>query len=156
MRKGKRARVDDLPPGSGHADVARVLRRAVIDGEFDSAERLKPGPELARELGVSLATVQQAVAILAREGLLSVVSRQRTAVPARGAWLVEVSLLPGDDGTAVASAARRHPAVSLVEPEPGMVRLTVVSANWGGAASVAASVAGTLPVKVVTVRARPA
>lgn len=144
--------MDDLPPGAGHAEVARVLRRAIIGGEFDEERKLRPGPQLAGRLGVSLATVQQAVAILAREGLLAVVSRQRTEVPARRQWLVEVSLLPGDDGTAVTTAARRHPAVTRAEGIPGAVQLTVISANWGGAASVAASAAGTLPVEIVTVR----
>jgi DNA-binding FadR family transcriptional regulator len=152
MRKGKRGRVDDLPPGSGHAEVARVLRRAVIDGEFDGKGQLTPGPQLAGRLGVSLATVQQAVAILAREGLLAVVSRQRTLVPSRRHWLVDLSLPPEDDGTGIAGAAVRHVAVQRIETEPGMVRLTVVSANWGGAASVVASVAGALPVRFVTVR----
>lgn len=151
MRKGKR-RLKVTRPASGHEQVARDLRRRIIAGEFDEGRRLPSGPELAREYEVSLSPVQVAVKDLAREGLVAAASRQRTDVLPRQLWLFEVTPASAEAAASLLRAVSGHPAIDIEGRGPGVVRLAVVSANWGGAAWALASVAGALPVKLVTVR----
>jgi hypothetical protein len=147
--------VDELsPPGQPrYEQLADRFRRRVFGGDWPG---LASGPYFADQYRVSQTAVQKAFEILEREGLLRMEFGKRTTVPDLLRWLVEIRLLPGDDGTAVTGAAAAHAAVQGIDAEPGTVRLTVVSANWGGAASVAASVAGALAVESVTVRESPA
>jgi hypothetical protein len=150
-RPGRTRRVDELsPPGQPrYEQLADRLRRRIIGGDWPD---IASGPYFADLYSVSQTAVQKAFEILEREGMVRMeFGRRTTALPLKR-WLVEVSLPPGDDGTAVAGAAAGHAAVQQIDSEPGTVRLTVASANWGGAAAVVASVAGTLPVTSVTVR----
>ena len=50
--------------------VANLLREAIADGRLVSGEHLPSEPQLAEHLGVSRATLRQALALLTQEGLL--------------------------------------------------------------------------------------
>ncbi|HEY4387085.1 MAG TPA: GntR family transcriptional regulator [Ktedonobacteraceae bacterium] len=50
--------------------VAHALREAIADGRFKSGQRLPSEPQLAEQLGVSRATLRQALSRLTQEGLL--------------------------------------------------------------------------------------
>ena len=55
---------------SAHERVAAGLRRQVQLGIYEPDERLPPARELAEQLGVGRVTLQQAISLLAEEGLL--------------------------------------------------------------------------------------
>lgn len=144
-----RSRLKVTRPVSGHEQVARDLRKRIIAGEFDESGRLPSGPELAGGYGISLGPVQVAVKELVREGLVAAVSRQRTDVLPRQLWLFEVAPARPQDAAALLDAVSGHPAIDVEDRGPGVVRLAVVSASWGGAAWTLASVAGSIPVASV-------
>jgi GntR family transcriptional regulator len=50
--------------------VADILREAIADGRFVSGQHLPSEPKLSEELGVSRATLRQALTFLTQEGLL--------------------------------------------------------------------------------------
>jgi GntR family transcriptional regulator len=50
--------------------VANTLREAIGDGRLVAGQRLPSEPQLAEQLGVSRATLRQALALLTQEGLL--------------------------------------------------------------------------------------
>jgi GntR family transcriptional regulator len=50
--------------------VAAEIRRAILDGEAKSGERLPPAKDLAAELGVNTNTVLRSLRLLRDEGLL--------------------------------------------------------------------------------------
>jgi GntR family transcriptional regulator len=50
--------------------VADILREAIADGRLVSGQHLPSEPQLAEQLGVSRATLRQALALLTQEGLL--------------------------------------------------------------------------------------
>ena len=50
--------------------VAHALREAIADKRLKSGERLPSEPQLAEQLGVSRATLRQALSQLTQEGLL--------------------------------------------------------------------------------------
>ncbi len=50
--------------------VADILRAAIADGRLVSGQHLPAEPQLAEQLGVSRATLRQALTLLTKEGLL--------------------------------------------------------------------------------------
>lgn len=65
------------PPSSTglrHSFVVSVLREAIVEGELKSGERLSEG-EIARRLGVSRTPIREALGILERERLVTIVPR---------------------------------------------------------------------------------
>jgi len=50
--------------------VADILREAIVDGQLVSGQHLPSEPQLAEQLGVSRATLRQALTLLTQEGLL--------------------------------------------------------------------------------------
>lgn len=50
--------------------VAGTLRNAIAEGQLASGQRLPAEPQLAEQLGVSRATLRQALSLLTQEGLL--------------------------------------------------------------------------------------
>jgi GntR family transcriptional regulator len=54
-----------------YEQIANRLRRAIEGGELPAGESIPPEPELARNLGVSRQTVNQALTSLAQRGLLT-------------------------------------------------------------------------------------
>ncbi|WP_327091266.1 GntR family transcriptional regulator [Nonomuraea sp. NBC_01738] len=59
-------------PGMGYREVAVAIRQAVQDGRYPRGSRLPTEDQLADELGVHRAVVNQALKILKAEGLLYV------------------------------------------------------------------------------------
>jgi GntR family transcriptional regulator len=65
---------EDLDPGSRlplYEQVAHAVRQAVYHGRLATGAVLPPEPELAQRLGVSRQTVNQALTMLAQQGLLT-------------------------------------------------------------------------------------
>ena len=54
--------------------VAEDLRRKILQGAFDQAERLPPVPELAERLGISQHHLREALRLLEQDGFVRVVS----------------------------------------------------------------------------------
>src|SRR5881227_4110226 len=75
MTKG--ARFHSVSRPSIYMDVAGQIRRAILEGTMSSGERLPPERELARQFGVSRATVREALRHLQAQGLLA--ARGRTS-----------------------------------------------------------------------------
>src|SRR5438445_620753 len=75
MAKG--ARFHSVSRPSIYMDVAGQIRRAILEGTMSSGERLPPERELARQFGVSRATVREALRHLQAQGLLA--ARGRTS-----------------------------------------------------------------------------
>src|SRR5436853_4944419 len=69
MTKG--ARFHSVSRPSIYMDVAGQIRRAILEGTMSSGERLPPERELARQFGVSRATVREALRHLQAQGLLA-------------------------------------------------------------------------------------
>lgn len=67
--------------------AADDLRRAIVDGLYDAPGRLPAEPELARQLGVSRATLRHAIAVLQDEGLVTRRHGSGTFVVGRAAEL---------------------------------------------------------------------
>ncbi len=63
--------------------LADKLRRSIANGEYPIGNRLPPEPQLARGLGVSRATLREALKLLEREGVLARRPRVGTTVSAR-------------------------------------------------------------------------
>src|SRR5947207_1711412 len=51
--------------------AADDLRRAIQDGHYEQTGRLPAEPDLARQLGVSRATLRHAISVLQEEGLVT-------------------------------------------------------------------------------------
>src|SRR5207247_3195652 len=75
MTKG--ARFHSVSRPSIYMEVAGQIRRAILEGTMSSGERLPPERELARQFGVSRATVREALRHLQAQGLLA--ARGRTS-----------------------------------------------------------------------------
>jgi GntR family transcriptional regulator len=67
--------------------AANDLRRAIVEGAYDKSGRLPAEPELARQLGVSRATLRHAISVLQDEGLVNRRQGSGTFVTRRGAEL---------------------------------------------------------------------
>ncbi len=67
--------------------AADDLRRAILQGAYDGSGRLPAEPELARQLGVSRATLRHAISVLQDEGLVNRRQGSGTYVVRRGAEL---------------------------------------------------------------------
>src|SRR2546430_12676760 len=80
MTKG--ARFHSVSRPSIYMDVAGQIRRAILEGTMSSGERLPPERELARQFGVSRATVREALRHLQAQGLLAARGRTPPLRPA--------------------------------------------------------------------------
>src|SRR5438876_7256049 len=69
MAKG--ARFHSVSRPSIYMDVAGQIRRAILEGTMSSGERLPPERELARQFGVSRASVREALRHLQAQGLVA-------------------------------------------------------------------------------------
>lgn len=68
---------------TGYRELAGVLREAIERGEYPAGGTLPKQDEIAREHGVNVKTVRQAVALLEAEGLVTPVRRRGTVVRTR-------------------------------------------------------------------------
>lgn len=53
-----------------YLQIAAGLRRSIAQGNYDAGEKLPAISDMAKELGVSVVTVRNAIAVLAEEGLI--------------------------------------------------------------------------------------
>lgn len=68
---------------TGYRELAGILREAIERGEYPAGGTLPKQDEIAREHGVNVKTVRQAVALLEAEGLVTPVRRRGTVVRVR-------------------------------------------------------------------------
>lgn len=61
--------IDRVRPATTYELVVEQIRRAICLGRFSPGDRLPPERELARQLGVSRATVREAIRVLESDGL---------------------------------------------------------------------------------------
>ncbi|MEM9145321.1 MAG: FadR/GntR family transcriptional regulator [Pseudomonadota bacterium] len=87
---------DGVPKRLGSADLAAVLRREIAVGGFRPDDRLPPGRDLALRFGVDRGTVREALARLARDGLVE-------TRPGSGTYVVDA---PRDTANPVIENAR--------------------------------------------------
>jgi len=116
MTKG--ARFHSVSRPSIYMDVAGQIRRAILEGTMSSGERLPPERELARQFGVSRATVREALRHLQAQGLLAARGRTSPLEPAGPAEvplsdLVELRI--AIEAAALARAATAQITASLEE-----------------------------------------
>lgn len=71
-------KVDSDDPRPAYAQVADDLRASIEVGRLKPGDRLPPGRDLAAEYGVAVMTIQKALDVLRREGM--VVSQQGRGV----------------------------------------------------------------------------
>ena len=89
----KDSRTRQVPRGNWADMLERDIRRQVLDKELPEGQRLPPVRELAREYGLSYATVLRRIHNLCREGYLE--RRHGSGVFVRPKRQVRVALAPG-------------------------------------------------------------
>ena len=84
MPSNSKAPGDD--PRSGRSSVRQELTQRIEEGRLQAGARLPSEPELAAELGVSRATLREALRSLEAEGLLRRMWGSGTFVADRRGW----------------------------------------------------------------------
>lgn len=80
-------RIDRNNPIPLHQQISALFQAQIESGQWPSHYRLKPEPELAKELGVSRGTLRRAIATLVEAGML-------THTPGRGTFVTSTVIEP--------------------------------------------------------------
>lgn len=85
MKRTETIHLDPNSPVPVPVQIADCFRKAILEGRLQPGDKLPPNGEIASQAGASCTAVQKALAMLAREGLITRKPRRGTFVNSRGA-----------------------------------------------------------------------
>jgi GntR family transcriptional regulator len=77
-------RIDPLGPVSPYRQIAAIIKRGILSGQYPPSTRIPTESELVETYEVARSTARRAIAALREEGLVD-------TVPARGTYVAERS-----------------------------------------------------------------